>query len=65
MPDIGNAVAVLSSFYDTVGAEKFAALAASHTLPSEVEEAFGTIREMFKTQTPDGQMPDLCVIVIH
>ncbi len=65
MPDIGNAVAVLSSFYDTVGPGAFAALAASHALPGEVEEAFGSIRELFKTQTPDGKMPDLCVIVIH
>lgn len=65
MPNMGNAVATLSSFYDKVGPKAFSAMAASHALPDEVEKAFETVRETIKAQMPDGNTPDLCIVVIY
>lgn len=65
MPNMGNAVATLSSFYDKVGPEVFSFLVASHALPGEVEEALEVVRESIKAQISDDEEPDLCIVVIY
>lgn len=65
MPSIEHAVAILSSFYDTVGPEKFSGMVTAHALPPEVEEAFGVVNDHIRALMPDGEVPDLCVIVLY
>lgn len=65
MPNIGNAVATLSSFYDEVGSDRFLVMATMHILPPEVEEALQVVKGLVKDHMLHDTLPGFCIFVIQ